>query len=186
MIGFVAGNVWWLLPLVVIAVAVVAPAAVWRLRWPLALALVAIAAAVFWLDANSLRQVLAERDRAEAVAGFKTVIDVRATEQAGAESVSQIGVAHEQDRLAAEDVPDAVAAAVHAGDLRLRQQWAGCETRLLSATAAAAASGDASAASGAEAAGRVVRIGRDADDQLQACQATLIEYRAIANGELQP
>lgn len=186
MIGFLLSNLWWLLAIALIAALVCAPAAAWRLRWPLALAVVAVFAGLFWLDANALRQVLAERDRADAVASLTAVTAVRATEHAGAETISKIGEIHEQNRIAAEAVPDAVAAAVHAGTLRLRQQWAACETSRLSAAAAAVAGSDAPAVGGAEAAGRVVRIGRDADDQLHACQATVAAYREMTTVEVAP
>ncbi|MCD9097048.1 hypothetical protein [Luteimonas fraxinea] len=179
MIGFLLSNLWWLLAVALIAAIVCVPAGVWRLRWPLALAVCALFAGLFWLDANALRQVLAERDRADAVASLAAAGVARAIEHAGAETVSKIGETHEQDRIAAEAVPDAVAAAVHAGDLRLRQQWAACETSRLSAAAATAAGGDAPADGRAEAAGRIVRIGRDADDQLHACQATVAAYREM-------
>lgn len=186
MIGFLLSNLWWIVGVALIAACVFAPAAVWRLRWPLALLVVATFAALSWLDANALRHVLAERDRADAVASLVAVGVARATEQAGAETISKIGETHEQDRIAAEDVPDVVAAAVRAGTLRLRQQWAACETSRLSAAAAATGGDHAAADDGAEAAGRIVRIGRDADDQLRACQATVAAYRQMTLPEVAP
>lgn|GEM_PF-1277491 len=186
MIGFLLGNLWWLIAVALIAALVFAPAAVWRLRCPLALCAVSVFAALAWLDANALRQMIAERDRADAVAALAATTAARATEQAGVETMSNIGDTHEQDRIDAEAVPDAVAAAVRAGTVRLRQQWAACETGRLSAAAATAARGDASADGRAEAAGRIVRIGRDADDQLSACQATVAAYRAMTVGEVAP
>lgn len=97
----------------------------------------------------------------------------RAEEHSKAENMATIGVKHEEDRAAAPAVADAVAADVRAGDLRLRDGWASCETQRLSDSAAAALERDASAQRRAEFAGAVVRAGRDADDQLRACQAVV-------------
>lgn len=101
----------------------------------------------------------------------------RATEQSAAADMAEIGTTHEEDRAHAETVPAAVAADLRAGVLRLRREWAGCETQRLSDAAAAAIERDALAASRDEAAGRIVRIGRDADDQLRACQAVILADR---------
>lgn len=95
----------------------------------------------------------------------------RAEEHQKADTIVAIGVKHEEDRAAAPAVADAVAADVRAGDLRLRDGWASCETQRLSDSAAAALERDAAAQRRAEFAGAVVRAGRDADDQLRACQA---------------
>lgn len=97
----------------------------------------------------------------------------RATEHKHADSLAAIGDAHERERTAAEAVPAAVAADVRAGELRLRDGWASCETQRLSDSAAAALERDAAAQRRAEFAGAVVRAGRDADDQLRACQAVV-------------
>lgn len=102
----------------------------------------------------------------------------RALEQTKGQELAKIGAKHEQDREAAEAVPAAVAADVRNGDLRLRQEWAGCETRLLSQAVASAVERDALTQSRAELAGAVVRVGRDADDQLAACQAVVIADRS--------
>ena len=102
----------------------------------------------------------------------------RALEQTKGQELAKIGAKHEQDREAAEAVPAAVAADVRNGDLRLRQEWAGCETRLLSQAAASAVERDALAQSRAELAGAVVRVGREADDQLAACQAVVTADRS--------
>lgn len=108
---------------------------------------------------------------AEAVAA--QVNQTRATEHQQAEDLSVIGAKHEEDRTAAPAVADAVVAGVRAGDLRLRDGWASCETQRLSDAVAAASERDAAAERRAEFAGAVVRVGRDADDQLAACQAVV-------------
>lgn len=106
----------------------------------------------------------------------------RATEQQAGQTLATIGEEHEQDRQAAEAVPDAVVADLRAGNLRLRQEWAGCETQRLSESAASARERDALTASRDALAGDLVRVGRDADDQLRACQAVVQADREAING----
>lgn len=120
-------------------------------------------------------QAVVQRDAAQAQVAAEQ--GARATEQSAAADLAEIGTRHEEDRTDAETVPAAVADDLRAGNLRLRREWAGCETRRLSDAAAAAVERDALAASRDEAAGRIVRIGRDADDQLRACQAVILADR---------
>lgn len=120
-------------------------------------------------------QAADQRDTAQAQVAAEQ--GARATEQSAAADLAEIGTRHEEDRAHAETVPAAVAADLRAGNLRLRREWAGCETQRLSDAAAATAERDALAASRDEAAGRIVRIGRDADDQLRACQAVIFADR---------
>lgn len=121
-------------------------------------------------------QAVTQRDAAQAQVAAEQ--GARATEQSAAADMAEIGATHEEDRTDAETVPAAVAADLRAGVLRLRKEWAGCETQRLSDATAAAIERDALAASRDEAAGRIVRIGRDADDQLAACQAVIRADRA--------
>lgn len=111
------------------------------------------------------------RDAQHALDAARAAINAQ---RAAADRLADIGSKHEQDRRDAEGVPDAVVADLRAGNLRLRREWAGCETRRLSDAAAAARERDALAASRDALAGAVVRVGRDADDQLAACQAVVI------------
>lgn len=94
-------------------------------------------------------------------------------ERAAAVKLDTIGEKHEEDRRDAESVPGAVDAALRAGTLQLRKQWAACETSLLSATAASAAERDALAELRRKDQGDLVRVGRDADDHARACQAVI-------------
>ena len=112
----------------------------------------------------------------QAQAETKAVETARSAEHQQADTLAKIGETHEQARAAAPAVADAVVADLRAGNVRLRQEWAGCETRLLSQAVAATVERDALAASREAAAGRIVRIGRDADDQLAACQAVVRAY----------
>lgn len=97
----------------------------------------------------------------------------RATEHKQADTLATIGVRHEEDRAAAPAVADAVVAGLRDGTLRLRNDLAACHTGRLSETAAGTLERDAATQRREEFAGRVVRIGRDADDQLRACQAVV-------------
>ena len=109
----------------------------------------------------------------QATAAVQQINAARATEHKQAETLAAIGETHEKDRAAAPAVADSVVAAVHSGDLRLRDGWASCETQRLSDATAAALERDAATQRRAEFAGAVVRAGRDADDQLRACQAVI-------------
>lgn len=97
----------------------------------------------------------------------------RATEHKQADTLATIGAKHEEDRAAAPAVADTVVAGLRDGTLRLRNDLAACHTERLSQTAAGALERDAATQRREEFAGRVVRIGRDADDQLRACQAVV-------------
>lgn len=109
----------------------------------------------------------------------------RTTEQQAGQALATIGDKHEQDREAAETVPDAVVADLRAGNLRLRREWQGCEAQRLSDAAAGASERDALAASRDALTGDLVRVGRDADDQLRACQAVVRADRESINGGAQ-
>ncbi|MFX1725025.1 lysis system i-spanin subunit Rz [Stenotrophomonas sp. AS1] len=120
----------------------------------------------------------ARQQASASAAAVEQVNQTRATEHTQADKLAAIGVKHEEDRAAAPAVADAVVADVRAGDLRLRDGWASCETQRLSDAAAAAGERDAAAERRADFAGAVVRAGRDADDQLRACQAVIAADRA--------
>lgn len=114
----------------------------------------------------------------QATAAVAQVNQVRATEHTQAAALAAIGEKHEEDRRAAEAVPAAVVAAVHAGDLQLRDDLATCETRHLSESVAGAVERDAHAQLRAEVAGALVQVARDADDQVRAAQAVIAADRA--------
>lgn len=83
---------------------------------------------------------------------------------------------HEQQRLIdaayakgqsdAEESASRTVDALNAGALRLRREWAGCETSRLSAAAATAASADESARLQRESAGRIVRAVDECEAQV--------------------
>lgn len=99
-----------------------------------------------------------------------------AKERKTATNLAAIGDTHEQDRSDAAGVPAAVVAAIGDGSLKLREHWAACETSRLSETAAATFERDAFAQQRKQDQGDLVRVGRDADDHIRACQATVAEY----------
>lgn len=127
-------------------------------------------------------------DRAEAAVAVQEVAVVkqnltaeqgaRAEEHQRADSMATIGATHEEDRAAASAVADAVVADLRSGALRLRNDLAACHTDRLSQAAARAGQRDAAPDLGVTLAGPAVRIGRDADDQLRACQAVVAADRA--------
>lgn len=123
--------------------------------------------------AESRQEVKQLAGQVEAVQGARII------EQSQGQALANIGAKHEEDRTAAEAVPAAVAADLRNGNVRLRKEWAGCETRLLSQAVASTVERDALAQSRAELAGAVVRVGRDADDQLAACQAVIKADRGL-------
>lgn len=130
-----------------------------------------------WRD-RSCDLAVAKDEANAARATVQAHVDVRHAERIQAESMAKIGEEHEQDRREAEAVPDAVVAELRAGTLRLRNDLATCHTARLSEAAASASQRDENAQLRAEIAGDLVRVGRDADDQIRACQAVVAADRA--------
>lgn len=120
---------------------------------------------------------IAKRDKADASAVVEAVQDARHTEHTQADKMAEIGAKHEDDRRVAESVPDAVAADLRAGTLRLRNDLATCHTDRLSEASAGAVERAQVAELRAEVAGNLIAVGRDADDQLRACQAVVTADR---------
>jgi hypothetical protein len=121
--------------------------------------------------------VQARQQASISAAQVDEVNETRATEHHQADTMASIGAKHEEDRAAAPAVADVVVADLRSGALRLRHDLAACHTDLLSQTAAGALERDAATERREEFASRVVRIGRDADDQLRACQAVIAADR---------
>ena len=119
-------------------------------------------------------------DLAFATDANNMLVETLETERIRAAELAVIGDQLEKDRTDAETVPAAVVADLRAGALRLRREWQGCETRRLSEATASTIERDEATASRDAAAGAVVRVGRDADDQLRACQAVILADRAGA------
>lgn len=100
-----------------------------------------------------------------------------ALDSAAAEAAYKKGLADGQAK------EKSVAAAVRAGDLKLRPQWAGCATQRLSESVAAAAgpSADDAADLRATDSGHLVRIGSDSDAREIRLQSELIATRALCS-----
>ncbi|WP_426805373.1 lysis system i-spanin subunit Rz [Stenotrophomonas sp. SrG] len=119
-----------------------------------------------------------KKETAQATAVVDQVNQTRATEHTQAATMATIGAKHEEDRAAAPAVADAVVAGVRDGTLQLRNDLATCHTTVLSRAVAGAVERDAGAQLRAEVAADLVRIGRDADDQVRALQAVVAADRA--------
>ena len=119
----------------------------------------------------------------EAAASARNLRETLDAERASTTDMTTIGDEHEEDRRDAESVPAAVVADLRAGKLRLRREWAGCETARLSDSVAGSIERDALAASRDALAGAVVRVGRDADDHVRSCQAVILADRARMTSE---
>ncbi|MBB5875881.1 hypothetical protein [Xanthomonas sp. 3498] len=115
----------------------------------------------------------ATRDAGDAKGEAAAQADARQTEHTQGQAMADIGAKHEEDRTAAAAVPAAVVADLRAGNLKLRDGWASCETQRLSEASASTRERDAATQYREEFAARIVRIGRDADDQLRAAQAVI-------------
>ncbi len=119
------------------------------------------------------------RQRANtSAAQVQQINQARGTEHQQADTMAAIGAKHEEDRAAAPAVADAVVAGVRDGSLQLRNDLATCRTDVLSQTVAGTIERDANAQLRAEVAADLVRIGRDADDQVRGLQAVIAADRA--------
>lgn len=133
-----------------------------------------------WVWRGDRSEGVAANQRAAGAEAFADQVNqTRATEQSKALQLADIGAKHEEDRTAAEAVPAAVVSDLRAGRLKLRDDLATCNTSLLSQAVAGAVERDAHAELRAEVAGVAVQIGRDADDQVRACQAALSVDRSL-------
>ena len=128
-----------------------------------------------WRD-RSADLAESRKEVAESRAETAAHVAARTAEHSQGQALASIGETHEQARAAAPAVADAVVADLRADRLRLRREWAGCETQRLSEASAAAVERDAATAGREQLAGAVVRIGAEADSQLAACQAVIREY----------
>ncbi len=125
-------------------------------------------------DRAEAREVRTELKQSKAEA--KAADEARAKERSQSDAMARIGERHELDRQASEGIADSVVADLRAGNYRLRNELASCETSRLSSAAASASERDAGAVSREEIAAAAIRIARDADDQLRACQAVVRTY----------
>ena len=107
----------------------------------------------------------------QAKAETKSLEEARITEHATARRTNEIAESYERGKQDAQVTADRVAADLRAGNLKLRNAWAGCETQRLSDATASAGRIDASADDRAASASRIVRAAADADAQIRGLQA---------------
>jgi hypothetical protein len=113
-----------------------------------------------------------------AEAAQKALQAVREQERRHAEALAKIAEKYEQDKRDAERKQAGVVADLRAGNLRLRNHWQGCQAAArVSAAASAARESDAVARVREEAAGRIVRIGAEADAQVRGLQEVIRKDR---------
>lgn len=145
-------------------------------------ALVALVVLSFWAGwewrDRSADLSTARAGTRQAEAAVEQIQGARASEHKQADTLATIGAKHEEDRAAAKALPAAVVAGVRAGDIQLRDDLATCHTARLSEAVAGTVQRDERAQLRAEVAGDLVQVGRDADDQLRACQAVIAADRA--------
>lgn len=108
----------------------------------------------------------------------KAVEQARAVEHRKNERLHEIGTQYEANRSENESLRSTVAGAIRDGSLQLRDDLATCHTQLLSEATAGAIQRDEAAQLRAEVAGALVQVGADADAQVRACQAVVIEDRS--------
>ncbi len=95
----------------------------------------------------------------------------RYAEQRIAAAAAQAAEQYEKGKQDAQDAADSVIAGLNAGTLKLRREWAGCETQRLSDAATATRELDAAIASRNDRTGRIVRAADECDSQVSGLQA---------------
>lgn len=107
-----------------------------------------------------------------AAASAKAEAEAREQEQASATRMASIEAQHAQEMQHAKQDADAVIAGLHAGNLRLREQWRGCEAAAgVPSTSASSGQPDAAADDRAASAAAIVRAADEADATIRALQA---------------
>ena len=101
----------------------------------------------------------------------------RYAEQRIAAAAAQAAEQYEKGKQDAQDAADSVIAGLNAGTLKLRREWAGCETQRLSDAATATRELDAAEQRRAESAARIVRAADECDAQVRGLQAVVIAWR---------
>jgi hypothetical protein len=188
-IDFLTVNLWWIAGLAVIAAAILAPAALWRLRWPTALVIAIAFAHVFWLDASAAHLELAQRDAHDATAGQQASEGARQVEHQAGAQVAAIDTTHHEDIDPVQADVDAVRAGRSDGTLQLRPQFKCPATRAdVPGPSAGAGGGDEASAAQLSRADEdiLVRFAGDADlvrAQLKAAQDTISVYQATCGAK---
>lgn len=185
MIDFLAGNLWWIAGLAVMAAAILAPAALWRLRWPTALVIAIAFALVFWLDASAAHLQLAQRDAHDATAAQQASEGARQVEHQAGVQIAAIDTTHHEEIDHVQADVDAVHAGRSDGSLQLRPQFK-CPSARADVPGPAAGTGGGDEAGAAQLSRAdedfLVRLAGDADlvrAQLKAAQDTIRVCQAM-------
>ena len=124
------------------------------------------------------RAETAERDLRDVRTELGNATRTLEEERSAARELNRAGTDHEVDRREAEAVPAAVVAAIGDGTLRLRRQWAECETSRLAEATAGTVERDALAQLRRKDQGDLVRVGRDANDHVNALRTVIAVYES--------
>lgn len=112
--------------------------------------------------------------------------NARYAEQRIAAASAQAAEQYEKGKQDAQDAADSVIAGLNAGTLKLRREWAGCETQRLSDAATATRELDAAIASRNDRTGRIVRAVDACDAQVSGLQVYARAVMHAVNGEDAP
>ena len=133
-------------------------------------------ASVQTMRLHNAQLVIAETAKLAAQAQADAQAKARAIEHAQAQAVAAVAESYERGKADAQATADRVAADLRAGSLRLRREWAGCETGRLSEAAAATRELETTAASRDALAAAIVRVGAECDAKERALIAA---YRGV-------
>lgn len=174
-LGWLASH-WLLIAAWAVGIAALAnPVLVWKFKAWILLAVVA-----WWgWTGHAAYDHLTQRVQAEAAKTeaqiatltLKASEAARAEEKAKADAVNAVATAYERGKTDAKANGERVAADLRAGNLRLRDQWRGCEARGVSGTATGAGEPAGSAELRATGAGDLVRAAAEADAWIRALQS---------------
>jgi hypothetical protein len=188
LLGWLSSH-WLILAAIAVAIAAIFnPVAVWKAK-----AWILLAGVLWWgwtgHAAYDSLKAKTDADTAKAAqqiaeANAKASEAAREEEQTRARYVAGIDKAYQEGLKDAQRKGDAVAADLRAGNLRLREQWRGCEARGVPDAAAGSGGADAAADLRAASTGRIVGAGAKADQQIRCLQAIALTDRGIDPGDL--
>lgn len=135
------------------------------------------------LDTTKLS--LAERDKTIAEANAKAQALARETEQKLTEARSEAATKYEEGKRDAEREQSRIVAGLGDGTIRLRREWAACETNRLSEGAAAERELGAAEQRRREGAARIVRAADECDAHTRALIEDAAAVRSVINGTYQ-
>lgn len=127
---------------------------------------------------SNANEAYAEHLKADAEAALAAEQAARKVEQDHAKALAAVAEQYEQDKRDAQRKAESVAADLRSGALRLRREWAGCETGRLSADAATAArESDADARVREQSAAALIGLGAQCDAHVKGLQEVIRKDR---------